>query len=145
VSKSFLESPKLTIYKKDRQRLNKHKPAVIWLTGLSGAGKSTLAYKLNEVLFNRKVQSYVLDGDNIRQGLNSNLGFSPEDREENIRRIGEVAKLYVDAGFIAISAFISPYNRDRKRNRDIVEKGEFIEVYVKCPLEVCEQRDVKGL
>jgi len=87
----------------------------------------------------------VLDGDNIRQGLNSNLGFSPGDREENIRRIGEVAKLYVDAGFIAISAFISPYNKDRKRNRDIVEKGEFIEVYVKCPLEVCEQRDVKGL
>jgi adenylylsulfate kinase len=125
MSKSFLVSPKLTIHKKDRQRLNKHKPAVIWFTGLSGAGKSTLAYKLNEVLFNRKVQSYVLDGDNIRQGLNSNLGFSPEDREENIRRIGEVTKLYVDAGFIAISAFISPYNKDRKRNRDIVEKGEF--------------------
>lgn len=145
MSKPFLVSPKLTIMKKDRQRLNKHRPAIIWFTGLSSAGKSTLAYKLNEVLFNRKVQSYVLDGDNIRQGLNSNLGFSPEDREENIRRIGEVAKLFVDAGFIAISAFISPYNKDRQRNRDIVEQGEFIEVHVKCPLEVCEQRDVKGL
>jgi ATP sulfurylase/adenylyl-sulfate kinase len=145
MNKSFLVSPKLTIMKKDRQRLNKHKPTVIWFTGLSGAGKSTLAYKLNEVLFNRKVQSYVLDGDNIRQGLNSNLGFSPQDREENIRRIGEVAKLFVDAGFIAISAFISPYNKDRQRNRDIVEAGEFLEVYVKCPLEVCEKRDVKGM
>lgn len=145
MSRDFLISPKLTIRKKDRQQINKHKPAIIWFTGLSGAGKSTLAFKLNEVLFNRKVQSYVLDGDNIRQGLNSNLGFSPEDREENIRRIGEVAKLFVDAGFVAISAFISPYNKDRKRNREIVEKGEFVEVYVKCPLEVCEQRDTKGL
>lgn len=145
MSKPFLVSPKLTIMKKDRQRLNKHKPTIIWFTGLSGAGKSTLAYKLSEVLFNRKVQSYVLDGDNVRQGLNNNLGFSPEDREENIRRIGEVAKLFVDAGFIAISAFISPYNKDRQRNRDIVGRGEFIEVYVKCPLEVCEERDVKGM
>lgn len=145
MSKPFLVSPKLTILKRDRQKLNKHKPAVIWFTGLSGAGKSTLAYKLNEVLFNRKVQSYVLDGDNVRKRLNSNLGFSPEDREENIRRIGEVAKLFVEAGFIAISAFISPYNKDRQRNRDIVETGEFIEVYVKCPLDVCEERDVKGM
>src|SRR6056297_4112068 len=101
--KQVLISPELTIKKEDRCVLNRHRPAIIWFTGLSGAGKSTLAYKLNEVLFNRKVQSYVLDGDNVRKGLNSNLGFSPEDREENIRRIGEVAKLYVDAGFIAIS------------------------------------------
>lgn len=143
--KYTLISPELTIKKEDRCALNRHRPAIIWFTGLSGAGKSTLAYKLNEVLYHRKVQCYVLDGDNIRKGLNSNLGFLPEDRQENIRRVGEVAKLFVDAGFIALSSFISPYRRDRKRNRDIVEEGEFIEVFVKCPLEVCEQRDVKGL
>jgi adenylylsulfate kinase len=118
---------------------------IIWFTGLSGSGKSTLAYRLEEELFRRNVRTYVLDGDNIRTGLNSDLGFSAEDREENIRRIGETAKLFVDAGFIAITSFISPYKKDRDTVRSIVEGDEFIEVFVKCPLNVCQERDVKGL
>jgi len=133
------------IKKEDRQRQKKHKSAILWFTGLSGSGKSTLAHAVEEKLFEMGIHTYVLDGDNIRTGLNKDLGFSAEDREENIRRIGEVAKLFVDAGIITLTAFISPYKKDRELVRNLVDKDEFIEIYVKCPLEVCEQRDVKGL
>ena len=118
---------------------------MLWLTGLSGSGKSTIANALSQSLFRRGVQEYVLDGDNIRHGLNKDLGFSAADRTENIRRIGEVAKLFVDSGTIVITAFISPFRADRERVRTLFEEGEFIEVYVKCPLEECERRDPKGL
>lgn len=136
---------KTTINKYDRQNLNKHKGCMLWLTGLSGAGKSTLANALELILFQKGIRTYLLDGDNIRQGLNKDLGFSPEDRKENIRRIGEVAKLFVDAGLIVITAFISPYEEDRQYVRKLVEQDEFIEIYVKCPLEECQKRDPKGL
>ncbi len=124
-----------------------HRGAVIWFTGLSGAGKSTIAQALERELFNRAMHTYVLDGDNIRHGLNSNLGFSPEDREENIRRVSEVARLMADAGTVVITAFISPYRMDRRRAREIALEGnaEFIEVFVDAPLEVCEARDPKHL
>jgi bifunctional enzyme CysN/CysC len=124
-----------------------HRGAVVWLTGLSGAGKSTIAQALERELFHRAMHTYVLDGDNIRHGLNSNLGFSPEDREENIRRVSEVAKLMADAGAVVITAFISPYRMDRRRAREIALEGnaEFIEVFVDAPLEVCETRDPKSL
>jgi adenylylsulfate kinase len=119
---------------------------VIWFTGLSGSGKSTLANELDWRLFERGVSSYVLDGDNIRHGLNGDLGFSPEARTENIRRIGEVAKLFADAGTIAITAFISPYREDRDKVRALLDRDEdFLEVFVEAPLEVCEERDPKGL
>jgi len=130
---------------RDRERLLGQKGIVIWFTGLSGSGKSTLAHAVEEQLFEKGHLSYVLDGDNIRHGLNKNLGFSPEDREENIRRIGEVSKLFTDAGVIAMTAFISPYRADRDKARELVEKGRFIEIYVKVPLEVAEDRDPKGL
>ena len=133
------------VTKKDRQKIKKHKSAVVWFTGLSGSGKSTLANELELILNRKGIHTFLLDGDNIRHGLNSDLGFSPEDREENIRRIGEVAKLFVEAGLIVFVAFISPYRKDRDRARSLVEKGEFVEVYVKCPLEVVEKRDTKGL
>ena len=133
------------ISKTDRRRRNGHDSLIIWFTGLSGSGKSTLAYELEERLFNKNINTYVLDGDNIRTGLNGDLGFSAEDRQENIRRIGETAKLFVDAGVIAITSFISPYRKDRDAVRNIVEEDEFLEVFVKCPLNVCEERDVKGL
>ncbi|WP_200759047.1 adenylyl-sulfate kinase [Effusibacillus dendaii] len=133
------------VTKKDRHRLNDHKSCVIWLTGLSGSGKSTIANALDKRLYEMSIRSYVLDGDNIRHGLNKSLGFSPEDRKENIRRIAEVAKLFVDAGTISITAFISPYREDRLLARNLLEEGEFIEIYVKCPIEQCEQRDPKGL
>ena len=125
-----------------REELLKQKGVVIWFTGLSGSGKSTVA---NQDLHQLGKLTYVLDGDNIRHGLNKNLGFSPEDREENIRRIGEVAKLFVDAGVITTTAFISPYRKDRDKAREVLEDGRFIEVFVDCPLEVCENRDPKGL
>ena len=130
-----------------RARQNGHRGAVVWLTGLSGAGKSTIAQALEAELFMRGLHTYVLDGDNIRHGLNSNLGFSPEDRVENIRRVSEVAKLMADAGTIAITAFISPYRVDRRRAREIAleAKAEFVEVFVDAPLRVCEQRDPKQL
>ena len=130
-----------------RARQNGHRGAVVWLTGLSGAGKSTIAQALEAELFTRGIHTYVLDGDNIRHGLNSNLGFSPEDRFENIRRVSEVAKLMADAGTVAITAFISPYRLDRQRAREIaLEAGaEFVEVFVDAPLEVCEERDPKDL
>lgn len=133
------------ITKLDREERNHHKGVVIWLTGLSGSGKSTIATELQKELFVRGCQVYILDGDNIRHGLNSDLGFSPADREENIRRIGEVAKLFADAGMIAITSFISPYRQDRDRNRALLKKGEFIEIFVKAPLRICEERDPKGL
>ncbi len=133
------------IKKEDRQRANGHKSACIWFTGLSGSGKSTIAVKVEELLFEKGVKTYILDGDNIRHGLNKNLGFSPEDRTENIRRIGEVSKLFVDAGLIVMTAFISPYRKDREQVRKLLEKGEFIEVFVDATLETCEERDPKGL
>lgn len=133
------------ITKEDRERLNGHKGVCLWFTGLSGSGKSTLALTVQEMLFKRGVHTYVLDGDNIRHGLNKDLGFSAEDRAENIRRIGEVAKLFVDAGLVVMTAFISPYRKDRDRAREIMKPGEFIEIYVECDLETCEQRDPKGL
>jgi bifunctional enzyme CysN/CysC len=128
-----------------RARRNGHTARVIWLTGLSGAGKSTIGTELERELFNMGKQAYVLDGDNIRHGLCSDLAFSPQDRKENIRRVGEVAKLFVDAGIICITAFISPYRSDRDLVRAIIPDGQFVEVFVNAPLEVCEQRDVKGL
>jgi adenylylsulfate kinase len=134
-----------TVTKEDRQRRAGHKSCVLWFTGLSGAGKSTLANAVEHELHQRGLASYVLDGDNIRHGLNRGLGFGAEDRKENIRRIGEVAKLFVDAGVITLTAFISPYREDRELARGLLEEGEFVEVYVKCSLEECERRDVKGL
>jgi adenylylsulfate kinase len=129
----------------DREQVNGHRGGTVWLTGLSGSGKSTIAVALEKTLWSRGVHAFILDGDNIRHGLNKNLGFSPADRTENIRRIGEVAKLFTDAGFVAITAFISPYRADRDQVRALMQPGDFIEVLVDCPLEVCEQRDVKGL
>jgi len=129
----------------DRRELYDYRSCVIWFTGLPSAGKSTLANALNQRFHAMGVMSYVLDGDNIRHGLNKNLGFGPEDRKENIRRIGEVAHLFVDAGLIAMTAFISPYREDRRSARVLVKEGEFIEVYVKCRLEECERRDPKGM
>ena len=134
------------VTKSDRSSIKGHKPCVVWLTGLPASGKSTIANELEYVLNKQyKAHTYILDGDNIRQGLNKDLGFSKEDRAENIRRISEVAKLFVDAGLIVITAFISPYRKDRNFARSLVEEGEFIEVFVKCPVFVCEQRDPKGL
>jgi adenylyl-sulfate kinase len=129
----------------ERARQNGHSGCVVWLTGLSAAGKSTIATELERELFSQGKHAYVLDGDNIRHGLCSDLAFSPEDRKENIRRIGEVAKLLADAGFICITAFISPYRSDREMARQIVPAGKFIEVYLNVPLEICERRDPKGL
>jgi len=132
------------IKREDRERANGHQGAVIWFTGLSASGKSTLAHALENALFEKGCKTYVLDGDNIRHGLNKDLGFSPQDREENIRRIGEVAKLFADAGLIVLTAFISPYRSDREKARKLNPKN-FIEVYVKCDIDICEQRDPKGL
>ena len=134
-----------TIIKEDRERLNNHKGVVLWFTGLSGSGKSCLAHEVENKLFERGCRTTVLDGDNIRHGLNKDLGFSPEDRDENIRRIGEVAHLFAQAGVIGMTAFISPYIKDRDRARALNPEGEFIEVYCKCALDVCEDRDPKGL
>lgn len=133
------------ITKQDRQKLNRHKSAVLWFTGFSGAGKSTLSVAVEKELHKRGIRTYILDGDNVRHGLNKNLGFSPEDRKENIRRIGEVSKLFADAGVMTLTAFISPYREDRNMVRAILDEGEFIEIYVKCALEECEKRDPKGL
>ncbi|MBP1950551.1 adenylyl-sulfate kinase [Virgibacillus litoralis] len=133
------------VTKENRRGLNKHKSAVIWFTGLSGSGKSTVSVELEKELYSHGVRTYRLDGDNVRHGLNKNLGFSPEDRKENIRRIGEVSKLMVDAGLFTLSAFISPYREDRDEVRELVEDGEFIEVFVDASVETCESRDPKGL
>lgn len=139
----FWHQPKVSI--DNRRSLNQHKSCVIWLTGLSASGKSTLANELDKHLNSQNIRSYVLDGDNVRHGLNKDLGFSPEDRKENIRRIGEVARLFVDAGLLTITAFISPYLEDRNMVRSMFPQGEFIEVYVNCAVEECERRDPKGL
>ncbi|AST05607.1 adenylyl-sulfate kinase [Anoxybacillus flavithermus] len=136
---------KESVTKEDRRKKNNHHSFVLWFTGLSGSGKSTLANAVSKTLFEQNVQCYVLDGDNIRHGLNSDLGFSAEDRTENIRRIGEVAKLFVDSGQIVLTAFISPFRQDRQLVRNKLAQDEFVEVYVRCPLETCEQRDPKGL
>ncbi|QDU16756.1 putative adenylyl-sulfate kinase [Gimesia maris] len=133
------------VTKDERCKQNGHKGAVLWFTGLSGSGKSTIANTVDHKLFEMGKHTFVLDGDNIRMGLNKNLGFSPEDRTENIRRIGEVSKLYTDAGILVMTAFISPYREDRDQVREIMGDGEFIEVYVKASLETCEGRDPKGL
>lgn len=128
-----------------RPKLLGHQALTVWFTGLSGSGKSTLAFAVEEALVAAGVLAYVLDGDNVRFGLNRDLGFSPEDREENIRRIGEVCRLMTDAGVVVLSSFISPYQRDRDGVRELHPEGRFVEVFVDTPLEVCEQRDVKGL
>lgn len=130
---------------KDREELLKQKGALLWFTGLSGSGKSTIANEVAYQLHKMGKLTYVLDGDNIRHGLNKNLGFSPEDREENIRRIGEVGNLFADGGLIATTAFISPYRKDRDAARELLPEGRFVEVYVKASLETCEARDPKGL
>lgn len=129
----------------ERQAIKGHRPLLIWFTGLSGSGKSTLANALEATLNKEGVHTYLLDGDNIRSGLNAGLGFTREDREENLRRIAEVAKLFLDAGVVVLAAFISPLREDRERIRSIVGSEHMVEVYVECPLEVCESRDVKGL
>ena len=129
----------------DRERLLGQKGVTVWLTGLSGSGKSTIAVAAEEVLVGRGRLAYVLDGDNIRHGLNKNLGFSPEDRTENIRRIGEVAKLFTDAGVIVFTSFISPYRADRDLVRKLHDEGRFVEVHVAASVDTCESRDVKGL
>lgn len=134
-----------TIKRIDRQRQNGHGSAVLWFTGLSGAGKSTLAHAVEARLHQLGCRTYVLDGDNVRHGLCGDLGFSVADRIENIRRIGEVAKLMTEAGLFILTAFISPFCADRERVRGMVMHGEFIEIYCRCGVEVCETRDVKGL
>ena len=133
------------VSKEDRQKLNGHKSAVLWFTGLSGCGKSTVANAVDHLLNQQGIHTYVLDGDNVRMGLNKNLGFSPEDRTENIRRIGEVAKLFCDAGMLVLTAFISPYRADRDAVRELLGNGEFQEIFVDASLETCEARDPKGL
>ena len=134
-----------TVTRVDRERQNGHRACVIWFTGLSGAGKSTLAHALEAALFSRGMRTYVFDGDNVRHGLCGDLGFSPSDRRENLRRIGEMAKLFADAGVVGLAAFISPLREDRELVRRIVGSDNFVEVFVSCPLDVCETRDVKGM
>ncbi len=132
------------VTREDRNRLGRHKGGVIWFTGLPASGKSTLAYLLEKELHALKTRAYVLDGDNVRHGLNSDLGFSREDRKENIRRIAEVAKLFADAGFVVMCAFITPYEEDRDFVRGKLGNDNFLEIYVKCCLQTCEERDQKG-
>lgn len=134
-----------TVTRERREAQNGHRGAIVWFTGLSGAGKSTLAHAVEEYLHRAGCRTFVLDGDNVRHGLCADLGFSAEDRVENIRRIGEVAKLFMEAGVIVLTAFISPFREDRNKVRAMVRPGEFIEVYCQCTVEVCEQRDAKGL
>jgi adenylylsulfate kinase len=134
-----------SITKEERRKQNGHSSFVLWFTGLSASGKSTVANALARRLFEENIRSYVLDGDNVRHGLNKDLGFSEEDRKENIRRIGEVTKLFIDGGTIVLTAFISPFREDRQLVRELLPEGEFIEVFVHCPIEECEKRDPKGL
>ncbi len=145
-----LENPNIvwhqaTVNRFRREQQNGNKSFILWFTGLSGAGKSTLAHRVEEMLFERGCRTYVFDGDNVRHGLCSDLGFSIEDRRENIRRIGEMSKLFIDAGVIALTAFISPLRQDRDMVRSLVGEGDFIEIYCNTPLAICEDRDVKGL
>lgn len=134
-----------SVTKQERAQQSGQKSVIVWFTGLSASGKSTLANAFNRALFERNKQAYVLDGDNIRHGLNNDLGFDEDSRKENIRRIGEVAKLFVDSGQIVLTAFISPYRADRQIVRELVEEGEFVEAYVKASVEACSERDPKGL
>jgi len=134
-----------TVTHQDRVQQKQQKPVVLWFTGLSGSGKSTVANAVESKLLSLNKHSYLLDGDNVRHGLNKDLGFSDTDRVENIRRIGEVAKLFVDAGSIVLTAFISPFIVDRQQVRDLMDEGQFLEVFIDTPLEICEQRDPKGL
>ena len=134
-----------TVTRARRQQQNKHRSLILWFTGLSGSGKSTLAHAVEEKLHQMGCRTFVCDGDNVRHGLNSNLGFSKEDRKENIRRIGEMCKLFIEAGVIALTAFISPFREDRERVRKLVQEGDFIEIFCDCSLEICESRDVKGM
>ena len=134
-----------TVTRKDRENLHKHKSAVLWFTGLSGSGKSTMAHAVEDRLHKSGATTFVLDGDNVRHGLCSDLGFSDADRIENIRRIGEVAKLLTESGVITLTAFISPFKEDRNAARKLLPHGDFLEIYCHCPIEVCEERDVKGL
>jgi len=134
-----------TVTRERREGANGHKSCVLWFTGLSGAGKSTLAHAVEEALHQKGCRTFVLDGDNVRHGLCSDLGFSEEDRRENIRRIGEMAKLFTEAGVIVLTAFISPFRADREFVRNLLPHGDFHEIYCEAPLEVCEQRDVKGM
>ena len=133
------------IDKERRNKLNRHKSAILWFTGLSGSGKSTIANELEKVLHQLTLRTFILDGDNIRHGLSRDLGFSDEDRKENIRRIGEVSKLFIDSGTITLTTFISPFEEERQMVRQLVNENEFVEIYVKCSLNECEKRDVKGL
>ncbi|MGR9087958.1 MAG: adenylyl-sulfate kinase [Gammaproteobacteria bacterium] len=134
-----------TVTRARREQLNGHRGAILWFTGLSGAGKSTLAHAVEEKLHQMGCRTFVLDGDNVRHGLCGDLGFTTEARIENIRRVGEMAKLFMEAGVIVLTAFISPYRTDRERVRGMVEHGDFLEIYCNSPIEVCETRDVKGL
>jgi bifunctional enzyme CysN/CysC len=140
-----LHKQALTITRQDREKLNRHPGKIIWFTGLSGAGKSTLANALEVALHAQGKRTYVLDGDNVRHGLNQDLGFTNAERDENIRRVAEVAKLMMDAGLIVMTAFISPFKQEREMARELIGLENFVEVYVSTPLAVCEQRDVKGL
>jgi len=134
-----------TVTRGRREAQNGHRGAIIWFTGLSGSGKSTLAHAVEESLHRHGCRTFVLDGDNVRHGLCGDLGFTSEDRQENIRRIGEMARLFMEAGVIVLTAFISPYRADRDRVRDMVEQGDFIEIYCDTPIDICETRDVKGV
>jgi adenylylsulfate kinase len=134
-----------TVTRKRREKMNGHGSVILWFTGLSGAGKSSLAHAVEEELHQLGCRTFVFDGDNVRHGLCADLGFSAEDRVENIRRVGEMAKLFVETGVIALTAFISPFLSDRERVRSLVPHGDFLEIFCRCPLEICEQRDVKGL
>lgn len=134
-----------SIRRQDRILRNRHNSFVVWFTGLSGSGKSSIASKLEETLFQKRIQTYSLDGDNVRSGLSNGLGFTEEDRTENNRRIAEVAKLFCDAGLVTLAAFISPLEKNREKAKEIIGKDNFLEIYVNTPLEVCEKRDVKGL
>ena len=134
-----------SVTRERRNQSNNHQSVVLWFTGLSGSGKSTLAHVLEEKLFNKGCKTLVLDGDNVRHGLNSNLDFSDDGRKENIRRIGEVAKLMLESGLIVMTAFISPFREDRVAVRNLISNSDFIEIYCKASLEICEARDVKGL
>ncbi|QLG41738.1 MULTISPECIES: adenylyl-sulfate kinase [unclassified Paenibacillus] len=134
-----------SLNRQDREKHNGHRSRALWFTGLSGAGKSSLAFALEQYLYEKGVHCYVLDGDNVRHGLNRDLGFTAEDRQENLRRIGEVSKLMVDAGLFVLSAFISPDAQDRNKVKQLFEADDFIEIYVRCSIEECERRDPKGL
>ena len=143
--KKHITAHNYKIRREDRRQLSGHNSFLVFFTGLSGSGKSTLCNALEQLLHQKGIKTYVLDGDNIRLGINKNLGFSPEDRTENIRRIGEISNLFIDAGVVILAAFVAPYKKDRENIRSLVGDEHFVEVFVNTPLEICEARDVKGL